>query len=232
MSIGICSIAFGKEHVDECKNLIKQVSSDFYVLTDDDTLIADNVIVDKTTFNFNKKRIPISEAFKKHDIVICLDTDVNFKVNINEDLFNDIEDGLYVKWMGGIELIKEHKLSITQILKSKTPFEDINEYGKSLIQCGANESNICFFDEYMFVLKISNQDTKDRFITNWESIYNKTIDSQPKDRHGDNLNGAIESLIISLACYLSEIKLYFNELHPLFNGVIHYSSVPYTKTLL
>lgn len=106
MSIGVCSIAFGKEHVDECKNLIKQINLNFYVLTDDDTLIANNVIIDKTTFNFNKKRIPISEAFKKHNIVICLDTDVNLKIDIDENLFNDIDDGLYVNGWGIQKLLK------------------------------------------------------------------------------------------------------------------------------
>jgi hypothetical protein len=232
MSIGICLIAFGEEHVNECKSIINKFDSNLYILTDDETFITDNVMVDKTTFNFNKKRIPIFEAFKKHNITICFDTDIDLKTNINPDLFENIEDGLYVKWLGNVQFIRGQKISINQILKGNSPFDDLNQYGESLVRCGANESNVCFFDEYVFVLKISNEETKKEFITNWESIYNSTLYSQPKDRHGYNLNGSLESLIISLACNLSKIKLYFNELQPFFNSVVHYDSVQHSKTLL
>lgn len=233
MSVGVCSIAFGKEHVDECEKLIKKVNSDFYVLTDDENFKINNVILDSSEFNFNKKRIPILEAFKKHDTVICFDTDIDLKTNIDHDLFENIEDGLYVKWLGSLQFIRGHKISINQILKSSTPFDDLNRYGVALTECGANESNICFFDEYVFILKIRDENKRKEFITNWESINNRTIDRQPKDRHGKNLNGAVESLIISLACNLTGISLYSTELQPFFNAIVHYDSVkPPSKTIL
>lgn len=233
MSVGVCAIAFGKEHVDECKKLISKIDSDFYVLTDDDTFVRDNVTIDNTTFNFNKKRIPISESFNKHNTSICFDTDIDLKTNINDFDFENIEDGLHVKWSGSLQFIRGQKISVNQILKGSTSFDDLNQYGKSLIECGANESNICFFDEYVFVLKIRNEDKRKEFISNWESINNHTINHQPKDRHGKNLNGAVESLIISLACNLTGINVYFNELRPFFNAIVHYDSVqPPVKTLL
>ena len=233
MSVGVCSIAFGKEHIEECKKLIPKVNSDFYVLTDDDTFMIENTIVDKTEFNFNKKRIPILEAFKKHDTVICFDTDIDLKTNIDHNQFENIEDGLYVKWFGGLQFIRGNRISINQILKSSTPFDDLNQYGFALTECGATESNVGFFDEYVFVLKIRDENKRKEFISNWESINNKTLNRQPKDRHGKNLNGAVESLIISLACNLTGISLYFTELQPFFNAIVHYDSVqPPSKTIL
>lgn len=230
-TIGICFLAFGEEHINEFNIISSQLKNEnVYVCTDNASLITSNpthIIEEQKTFNFNLKYKAIEDAFNHHNTLIVLDTDVKLNPTLNTQPLSNLEDGLYPVWLGVNQKYKNEKISTYQLLSNTSQFNELNIYGSALKAFGANVTNIYFFDEYFFVLKISNETLKQKFIETWKRIYQKTITSQPKDRHQFKLNGAIESLIISLVCNKCEIPIQINpQLKTFFNSVTHYGSTP------
>jgi hypothetical protein len=238
MSVAVSILAFGSEHVNEFNTLSKQIrNNQIYVYTDSDEIeLNDNIIkiYNKEDFNFNLKRIPIYNAFLDNDVVVMMDTDISLNHDFDFTYLNNIEDGLYVSWCGTVQNYKEKKISINQLLNAKTGIEEVDVYGESLVKCGANINNIMFFDEFIFVIKLSDKEKKDSFIKTWERINYETINHQPKDRHNQILKGALESLIISLSCNLNGIKIFNNKnvVTRLFETITHFGSTTYTKILI
>jgi hypothetical protein len=235
--IGVCFLAFGEEHINEFNNISSQIHDvNIYVCTDNSSAIttAVSIIEEKKVFNFNLKYKAIEQAFKYHNTLIVLDTDVKLNPVLNLDNLDNLDDGLYTIWAGISQKYRGEKISTYQLLSNTSQFDELNDYGNSLKQFGADINNIYFFDEYFFVLKISDDDTKTKFIQTWKEIYETTIISQPKDRHEFKLNGAIESLIISLACHKCGIPILSKiQLKTFFNSITHYGSTPIkTKTSL
>ena len=230
MSFAVCFLAHGIEHVDEYNKIRDRIGNETFVLTNDSNLFASNVILDDTKFNFNKKRIPIKRALEKYDTVVCLDTDIDIICDLS--LPNDLCEGLHVKWLGKSQTINNTRLSISELLNGKTQFEDLNNYGQSLTDSGANNYNTFFFDEYAFILKILDKEKRTLFIDNWNLLYEKTLKNQAKDRHTGKLEGSIESLIISLACEFSNIGIFTDKCKNFFDSIVHYGSVQVTKKLV
>jgi hypothetical protein len=231
MKVGICSLVFGQQHSIEFYNMIKNINNNpIYAFTNNPKLEKkDNLHItySDSNFNFNLKRFAIGEALNKHDTIVCLDTDICFTYDFEFDNIDNIEDGLYVSWKGLVQKYKGNKLSINQIINKKSGISEIDTYGDALIECGATSDNISFFDEFAFILKLSNNRTKNRFLNMWNKIYTQTESKQPTDRHDEQLSGALESLIISLVCSNCNIPIISN--HPttniLFDSIIHYDSI-------
>lgn len=237
--IGSISIlAYGEEHLKEFFNLQPKLTNcRVYVYTDSPNLKNQEnltVIRSDEDFNFNLKRKCLEAAFQENEIVIMMDTDLSLENEINVDNFIDIPDGLYVNWLGCVQNYKNEKTSINQILTGKSKIAELNNYGIALSECGATINNLNFFDEYLFLLKITDRKTRDDFFNNWEYIDNKTRNSQPKDRHKNELSGALESLIISLSCSKSGIQIYDKSVSvkKIFDLIHHLGSVDITKKLI
>lgn len=230
-NIGLCFLAYGEEHINEFNIISSQLNNELiYVCTNQADLITSTptIIINETkTFNFNLKYRAIEEAFKYHNTIVALDTDIKLNPILNTTILNNLDDGLYTIWKGVSQKYKNEKISTYQLLSNTSQFKELNVYGSSLKPFGADVNNIYFFDEYLFVLKISNEDMKNKFIQTWKQIYQKTILSQPKDRHEFKLNGAIESLILSLVCHKCGIPIESKtELKTFFNSITHYGSTP------
>lgn len=238
MSIAISILAYGEEHLKEFANLYSKISNcEVYVYTDSvDLASQENLTIIKSDeqFNYNLKRKCLEAAFEKNKIVVMMDTDLSLENEINFNDFIDIPDGLYVNWSGSVQNYKNEKTSIHQILTGKSKINELNLYGKALSECGGTIHNINFFDEYLFLLKISDEKTRRDFFENWEKIDNKTRNSQPTDRHKNELTGALESLVISLSCSMSGIQIYDKSIpvKKVFDLILHLGSIDKTKNLI
>lgn len=238
MSVAISILAYGTEHIEEFRDLINKIHKPpVFVYTDSDDIEESCNVIPITSqepFNYNLKRNAIDFAFRENDVVVMMDTDIRFDYEYDFTNLTDIEEGLHVYWMGSVQNYKDKKISITQVLNNKTGIDEINSYGEKLITCGATIDNITFFDEFIFVLKISDASKKKDFIETWKTIDNQTKMSQPKDRHNNELNGALESLIISLSCNMNGIKIINNseKVKRLFDAVVHYGSIKHIKNLI
>lgn len=238
MNCAITVLAKGDEHISEFNRTFSDsFEYNLFVVTDHlEKIVNSNAIkiFDGDEFNFNQKLIPIDKAFQNHDVVISLDTDILFRQNLDFTQLELLEDGLYVNWAGNVQKYKNSKVSINQILTGNSSFTELNDYGQVLIECGANLNNISFFDEFIFMVKLTNPNDKSNFIHNWRNAYQKTIKKQPKDRHYGLLNGAVESLIITLSCYQSNIKIFENNqvFKNIYHSIVHYGSENINKTLI
>jgi hypothetical protein len=228
MSLGLCSLVYGDNHLLEFNQLIKTINHiPIYVYTDLDSSKFDktlNIKYGDLPFNFNLKRFAIEFGLQNHNTIICLDTDINLNYDLKS--LPTISDGIYVNWLGGVQMYSGIKISINKFINKESGIDELTNYASSLIECGATKTNITFFDEFAFIVNISDTTIKNKFITEWDSIVNNTIYSQPKDRHGENLNGALESLIISLAAHKCGLPIIsINQKTDLFfKSIIHYNS--------
>jgi hypothetical protein len=228
-NLAICSLVYGNEHLFEFNRLIKSIKNvPIYAYTNlyDISINSKvNLIFGDLPFNFNLKRFAIKKAFKKYDTILCMDTDIVSKYNFDTEF--DLEDGIYTFWKGDVQMYKNTKLSINKFINKTSEIEELNSYADGLIKCGATIDNIKFFDEWAFIIKIKNEDIRNQFIDKWDDINSKTLEMQPKDRHVGELNGALESLIISLAASKCNLKIYSNNIQtiPLFESLTHYNSI-------
>lgn len=238
MSVAISVLAYGLEHIIELNDLITRIQKNtIFIYTDTKNLdYPNNVVVIKgeEPFNYNLKRKAIEAAFLENNTIVMMDTDIILNYEYEFDSLDLIEDGLYVNWYGAVQNYKGKKISITQVLNGKSGINEIDMYGESLVNCGATIDNITFFDEFIFVLKISDKVKKTQFLNTWQKLDNQTRLSQPKDRHKNELNGALESLIISLSCNIIGIEIFnnSNEVKRLFEAIAHYGSIKHLKNLI
>lgn len=228
MSLGICSLVYGNDHLLEFNKLVQTINDiPIYVYTDLDILKLNsrlNTTHSTIPFNYNLKRFAIQSGLEVHNTILCLDTDITLNYNLN--LLPPLSDGIYTNWCGNIQMYNDIKLSINKFINKESGIGELTNYASSLIECGANKKNIIFFDEFAFIVKISDTDIKTKFIKEWNDIANTTLCSQPTDRHGENLNGALESLIISLAAHKCGLSIFSNKLETelLFKSTIHHNS--------
>lgn len=231
--IAICLLAYGEEHIIECNELIEKLSKyvdklDFIVASDSPneiSKIATKVIEIKEKFNYNQKIIPIEYGLNKYDVILFMDTDMSFRPSIDFSFLNNLEDGFYAQWFGKIQKhIDEIPTSIYSILNGTSKFEDLNEYGSLLKTITKSENDTFFIDEYLFVIKSTDINKKQNFITEWKKLYETTKLVSPKDRYG-NRRGSLEGILISMAIYNSNFKLLENEsIRMLFSYITHHLS--------
>lgn len=213
----ICFLAYNDEHIDEFNHISKSLLpfKNIFVCTNRINKIVENVNIIETTesFNYNLKRKSIEFALKKFDIILVMDTDYIVDKNIKFSVFNDIVDGLYITWINDTVDFMGKKISVC---------DTTNEYFNKLHKLNTTNKNLFFIDECIFLLKITDENKKIKFIESWNYIFNETEDVQPNNGN----NGAIEGLIIYLSCLLSDINIYkvydYKKLDNLFNNFYHY----------
>lgn len=205
--IGFCFLAYGDEHIDECNILIQKLLKynspiKIFVGTDKpEKIIKHNSI--KTTlivedFNYNLKRVAIEQALKECNTIISLDTDFYVLSNGDFSYFENIEDGVYVSWIG-----------------KEVDFMGVN--------VKLDYPNLSFIDESILLIKISDKLTKNLFIKNWETIFKETEFVQPNN----GKPGAIEGLIIYLSSIKSNLNVKsmwdYKNLILFLDGFYHYT---------
>lgn len=224
-NFGLCFLAYGDEHIDEFNVVSNELLStnpnlNIFVVTDNKSKINANVNIVECSeeFNFNLKRLAISEAFKQFDTIIMLDTDVKV-LNKSFSFMSEIEmDGMYVKWIDNQLTHKSDRLNIHN-----------NEYCIELNKLNNTKLQIQFIPEYCVVIKIEDPIKRVQFIDRWGEIHNKIKDFEPTDRHYD-LNGAIEGCIMYLACLNLDIPV--KQSNNLFNSITHYGSTKIENKLI
>lgn len=191
--IAFCFLAFGDEHINETNVLIDNIKNnilgnfEFYVATNDVNSITKNattVIYITEKFNYNHKRYPIEEALKNCNTIIFIDSDHSIK-NINGNIvcIDYLDDGLY-------GTVNTHDVT--------------NDYLKKLSNLSNNENPINNIFEHMFLLKLSDDKQKQKFIQNWNYIFNQTRNlALPTN----GLDGSQEGLIIHLSAKKSNINI-------------------------
>lgn len=191
--IAFCFLAFGDEHINETNILIDNIKNnivgnfEFYVATDDVNSItknATNIIDIKEKFNYNHKRYPIEEALKKHNTILFIDSDHSIvNTDINIECIDYLDDGLY-------GTINTHYVT--------------NDYLKKISNLSNNETPINNIFEHIFLLKLNDSKKKNKFIENWNHIFNETKNlAFPTN----GLDGSQEGLIIHLSAVKSSINI-------------------------
>lgn len=225
IDFGICCVAFGDEHIDEF-NLLSQslynINPDIhiYVYTNNGSKIIDKrvyVTESNLKWNFNLKKESIKIALSKHDTILFMDTDMYVKKDLNFDILNDfIDDGLYLTRIPHkIFKYKEGETISIHNMIHKTKY---GEYIKTLVN---DYNDLVFTEEQFFILKLSNQDKKDKFYEIWDIIYQNTKDL---NSHKDSIFE--EGLNIYLACVLSDTTLHGikTSMKILYNYFVHYGN--------
>jgi hypothetical protein len=202
MNFAICFLAYGDEHIDEfnliCKELLNINSNlNIFVCTNDVSKIKNkkiNIIETKEKFNYNLKKEAIKCALKKFNTIVCMDTDMVLRKNINFEAIDNLDDGLYITTSPFKNFKYKKKLiSINKILND-------TEYGNSL-KVYANTNDLYSIDEQIFILKINDLNKKNAFINHWDYIFNNF---QSNDF---NQYGMYEGLNIFTAAKLSDIVI-------------------------
>jgi hypothetical protein len=231
--VAICLLAYGYEHINECNELIGKLHTysnvlDFIVATDDINSISPlaNVVIKITEpFNYNQKIIPIEHALEYYNNILFMDVDMIVDTTIDFSILNNVEEGIYPIWYGTKQKHLEGiPISIYSILKSKSKFADVNEYGKVINEIVDTSDNVFLMDEFLFFIKSTNTIQKKSFINQWKSLHLKTFDVSPFDRYG-NRRGSLEGILISLSASKSNLKIKSNtKVDNLFNSFTHHVS--------
>lgn len=231
--IAISFLSYGNEHIEELKNLLKDLKKherefDFFITTNEKSnFLLYNTEVINLPFNYNLKRFPIENALLNNDLVLFLDTDHSFKKDyIDLDFIDDIEDGIYVNWVDTVDGIKyDDTIKLDDFLNGKIKTEINIEYFNRINNLNYNKKDIFFIRESFFLIKIKDKHIKNNFINNWDKIV-KDIEFSTLT---NNQNGIMEGLIIYLASINSGLKI--NEIKSnkkllnFFNGFNHFGDI-------
>jgi hypothetical protein len=227
MNYALCFLAYGDKHIVEFNTISKQIllsnpKVHIFVLTDNKSKIDNSsitIIETQEEFNFNLKRYVIEEALKLYDTIVLLDTDIKI-VNNSFSFLSDItSDGMYTKWIDNRLTHDGIRLDVSN-----------NSYLIELTKFNKTKLPIRFIPEYCLILRLTDLDTKTKFIENWDYIFTNTKHVQPKDRH-DGLSGAVEGCIMYVSCLNSNIPIIHSN-NKLFDSIIHYASIDFKNTLI
>lgn len=197
--VGICFLAYGDEHINECNFLIDRLSkfkNDIKIFVGSDSVekINKNVynIINITeSFNYNLKIVSVREALKECDIIILMDSDI-FLINdkINFLFLNTLDDGIY-----------------SYFIKKHYERNYINSKYQNILYNYNDKIELNCIHEYLVILKLSDEKKKKNFIYNWELLYEMTKDVQPIALDGVHY-GAQEGLILYVSGIKSGIKCF------------------------
>lgn len=226
-NFGLCFLAYGDDHIQEFNVLSTDLlmtnkELDIYVVTNDKSKIRNqniNIVETSEEFNFNLKRLAIAEAFKKHNTIVLLDTDLKILNKSFSFLSNINNDGMYVKWVDKELTHKTNRLNIRN-----------NDYCVELSKLNLSNHQIQFIPEYCIFIKISDTNKQKDFIDYWEEYHKKIKHIEPKDRHND-LDGAVEGCIMYLTCLNLNIPIISGK-NELFTPITHYGSEQFKITLI
>ena len=215
--IAACFLAYGDEHINEFNGVVANLQNncnviDIIVATDSpDKILNKNVKIIRIydEFNYNQKLISIEYALTNYDTILFMDTDILPSNHIDFSLISNLADGVYPSWHGTLQQHFRKPLSIESILNGTSKFEDVNVYGKKLKEILGSNVNSFFMDEFLFILKISDSDTKKNYIKAWKQLHTATKEISPFDRYG-NQNGSLEGIIISSSAYMANLNIFRN----------------------
>lgn len=182
-------LAFGKEHIEECNNLITNINNinpniKIYVVTDNSKLIKNvfkKIEINDCEFNYNLKRIVIENALIDENIVMFLDTDIKIGTDIDFDLINEIGEN-------EIHIVFEHK----ELNNTNTFLNQMNEKYNTKLG-GINEH--CFI--------ISNGDKTKKLLNVWGKLDNESREIQTLHL---GKKGTCEGVLMWLSIEMSKIK--------------------------
>jgi hypothetical protein len=220
MDFAICFLAYGNEHINEfniiCNSLLTlNANLNIFVCTNDVSKINNkniNIIETAKQFNYNLKRESIKFALKKFDTILCMDTDMVLRNNIDFSIIDNLlEDGLYLT-QSPYRVFRYRG----QLVSSYGILNNTN-YGK-LLKEYANTNDLYFSDEQIFVLKIKDKSKKENFINHWDYIFDNF---QPIEL---NEYGMYEGLNIYTSAKLSELSIHLpnTNLNTFFKSFSHY----------
>ena len=227
--LAISFLAYGEEHIEELKNILKDLEThktkfDFFITTNDKSnFCLYNVTETNLPFNYNLKRFPIKSALLNYDSVLFIDTDHTFKKdNLDLNFIDELEDGIYVNWVDTVDGIKyENIITLEDFINGKIKTEIGNDYFNRLNDLNYGKKEISFIRESFFLIKIKDKDKRHKFIKNWDTITNQ----MNFNTLSNNIIGIMEGMIIYLTC--SNIGLKINEIKnnkkllKFFNGFNH-----------
>lgn len=208
---GITFLAYGQEHIKEFNETVKCLFDldnhlDIFVITDDESLIENkNIHIReiKEPFNYNLKRKSFEFAFEHHNIVVFMDTDVIFNNRLDLDYISNVDEGMYVRWIGDETFYINGKITIKDILQT--------EFGKLL-----QDDDIKFINEFLMILRIDDVNKRNMFVKTWDFLNDKTLNHQPNN----GLSGSLEGLIIYTICNKLDIRIEKPE-HDFFKNILN-----------
>lgn len=182
-------LAFGKEHIEECNNLITNINNinpniKIYVVTDNSKLVKNvfkKIEINDCEFNYNLKRIVIENALIDENIVMFLDTDIKIGTDIDFDLINEIGEN-------EIHIVFENK----ELNNTNTFLNQMNKKYNTKLG-GINEH--CFI--------ISNGDKTKKLLNVWGKLDNESREIQTLHL---GKKGTCEGVLMWLSIEMSKIK--------------------------
>jgi hypothetical protein len=215
MNWGIALLAYGKQHIDEFNITAKRIREidklvPIWVGTDSPDSIDSELncitIPINEEFNYNLKRIPITEALKNVDTVWYCDTDIYIRNGIDFSIMDGrLSTGIYPRWI-------KPESELADITGS---FEYIQNYLESLHSI-INQSLHLILEENFIIRK---GDGVDEFLSNWKRIDEQTREVQHQQYE---LNGASEGLIIWVSAQLANFPICNKPYLDFWNDVIHF----------
>jgi hypothetical protein len=212
-----CFLAYGEEHINEFNIVAKSIlklNTNFKIIVGTDNTDAiisgvHSIIQINEGFNYNLKRLVIEHAFKEFNTILFLDTDIFIKNGIDFSVLYELNEGMYVGEIVGLNRLKDVYGSL----------EYMREYLNELTNIYPNE----FFlvHEGIFVLELKNNKQKEDFIKYWKEIDTQT---RPYQKLAYDLPGAMEGIIIWIAIQKANIKLTLMEgkIEKLFRNIRHF----------
>ena len=210
-------LSYGEDYHKEFLEISKNFNINDVLVVSDKNLGEYNTIITSEAFNFNLKHISITESLKKDDSVLYIDTDTIVQ-NPNYNLLHNIEDGIYVKWIGDVINYLDESITSNNISFGETSRNDVNNYGKELFKIV--QKPIKFIDESILFIKLKNEN-KFNFIKNYKELVNQFKNNTPY-RETDKKWGAIEGCLLWAAAELSNIKIDDKTLTEFFKQFKHY----------
>lgn len=238
MNFGICLLAFGKEHVNECNHLIKSLFEidkdlDIFVYTNDfDYDIRGNVrrVLTTTEFNYNLKVEAVNFGLLYYDTVLFIDTDTHINKSIKFSLLDNIkQDGFYTTKEPYTVFTHDDEVVSVHSLINNT------DYGKEIVKL-SGLSNLSFLDEQKFVIRIEDEEKRYEFCQTWKKLFKNTKETHIENKHTGS-PGIYEGLIMSTTCKLQNLPIVSDNVNTksLFNNMSHYGweiDKPHNPTLI
>ena len=210
-------LSYGEKYHKEFLEISKNFKKENIVVASDKIFEEYHTVLIKDDFNFNLKELSITESLGKGDSVLYIDTDTIVK-NPNYNILNELDDGIYVKWIGNeVEYLNEI-ITSKRFSYGKTSRSDVNKYGKELFNIVGKP--IKFIDECILYIKLKG-DIKNEFIKTYKDIVYKFKNNTPY-RETDDKWGAMEGCIIWSVSELLNINIDSTSLSEFFKEFEHY----------
>lgn len=235
MNYGICFLAYGKEHINEfnaAAEYLLSLNKNFkiFVATDNPNNIISgvyNVIKINEPFNYNLKRVVIESALKEVDTILFLDTDVYVNKDTDFSIIENIINNTNESTIFAAEVVDLYKLR--DVYGSLDYMKEYLDILTPMI-----DTPLLLVHEGIFVLKITNQNQKNNFLTLWKEI---DLQTRPYQKLAYDLLGAMEGIIMYISLIKSNIKIELpidKNIKYLYSKIIHFGArgIKLNRTLI